>query len=218
MPVPRRPDGGDLPGRLPAPAWAARCRRATTGPNQALYYASAGVHDPCYPATRPMAIALAVDLNGNGKRDYGEPIIVNDHERFQDTGVDGCADPMEDGKGGCVTDASQSPYDAATNPDPNGDDYDFRANALGTENDWQYEKGEPFDDNGLDGVPDTHDFGEGNGTYDVEPAYQNLYRGGPPHQHPEPLADAREPGVPLRSSTASTTSSMAACATSSTSA
>jgi hypothetical protein len=145
------------------------------GPNQALYYASAGVHDPCYPATRPMAIALAVDLNGNGKRDYGEPIIVNNHERFQDTGVDGCADPMEDGKGGCVTDASQSPYDATSNPDPNGDDYDFRTNALGTENDWQYEKGEPFEDNGLDGVPNTHDFGEGNGSYDVEPAYQNLY-------------------------------------------
>ena len=96
------------------------------GPNQAFYYANAGVHDPCYPYTRPMGIVLAVDINGNGVRDYGEPIVANAHERFQDTGVDGCSDPMEDGKGGCVTDPSKSPYDANTNPDPNGDDYDFR--------------------------------------------------------------------------------------------
>ncbi len=145
------------------------------GPNKAFYYANAGVHNPCYPYTRPMGIVLAIDLNGNGVRDYGEPIVTNAHERYQDTGVDGCFDPMEDGKGGCVTDASQSPYDATTNPDPNGDDYDFRSNPLGTENDWQYEKGEPFEDNGLDGVPNTHDYGEGNGVYDMEPAYQNLY-------------------------------------------
>jgi hypothetical protein len=145
------------------------------GPNQAFYYANAGTHNPCYPSTRPMGIVLAIDLNGNGKRDYGEPIVVNSHERFQDTGLDGCFDPMEDGKGGCVTDASQSPYNATTNPDPNGDDYDFRSNPLGTENDWRYEKGEAFEDNGLDGVPNTHDYGEGNGVYDMAPSYQNLY-------------------------------------------
>ncbi|MHB1843319.1 MAG: alpha/beta hydrolase [Deltaproteobacteria bacterium] len=145
------------------------------GPDAALFFAEQGTHDPCYPSTRPMAVSLAIDLNGNGKRDYGEPVIVNSHERFQDVGVDGCPDALEDGKGGCVTDPTKSPF-AQGVLDPNGDDYDFEKNPLGTENDWRREEGEPFADDGLDGVPGTGDFGEGNGTFDVEPAYQAYFR------------------------------------------
>ena len=52
---------------------------------------------------------LAVDLNRNGKREYGEPIIANHKERFTDFGVDGLADADEPG------------YNAQTNPDPSGD-------------------------------------------------------------------------------------------------
>jgi hypothetical protein len=149
--------------------------QASTSTNEPLYLQEVGTVNPCWPATRPMYVALAVDLNGNGKRDYGEPLVINAHERFQDVGVDGCADPMEDGKGGCVSDPSQSPYDAVKNPDPNGDDYDFRQNALGTENDWRWEKGEPFQDDGLDGVPNTGDYGEGNGQFDQAPAMANYF-------------------------------------------
>ncbi len=140
-----------------------------------LYLSEMGTHDPCYPSTRPMAVALAIDLNGNGVRDYGEPLVDNAHERFQDVGTDGCPDPLEDGKGGCVADPSQSPYDPVKDPDPNGDDYDFVKNPLGTEKDWRYELGEPFQDDGLDGVPNTHDFGEGNGVFDVSPSYANYF-------------------------------------------
>ena len=52
---------------------------------------------------------LAVDLNRNGKREYGEPIIANHKERFTDFGADGLADADEPG------------YNAQTNPDPSGD-------------------------------------------------------------------------------------------------
>ena len=145
-----------------------------SGPNEPLFIAGQGTHDPCYPSTRPMAVALAIDLNGNGKRDYGEPVVVNAHERFQDVGTDGCPDDLEDGKGGCVSDPSKSPYAQGT-ADPNGDDYDFQQNPFGTENDWRWEQGEPFEDNGLDGVPGTGDYGEGNGTFDVQPAYQQYF-------------------------------------------
>ena len=144
------------------------------GPNQALDAQLAGSHSPCFNSTRPMAVALAIDLNGNGQRDLGEPIVINSHERFQDEGTDGCPDPLEDGHGGCVSDPATSPY-AHGVADPNGDDYDFAANPLGTENDWRWERGEHFDDFGLDGVAGTHDFGEGNGIFDVEPAYQHYF-------------------------------------------
>src|SRR6185295_14991749 len=58
--------------------------------------------DPCRQATRPFTLALAYDINGNGRRDYGEPIVKNSHERYDDVGTDGCADAKEDGKGGCT--------------------------------------------------------------------------------------------------------------------
>ncbi len=143
--------------------------------NEPLFLQWVGSHDPCYPSTRPVSIALAIDLNGNGVRDYGEPLVINANERWQDVGTDGCPDPLEDGKGGCVSDPSLSPYDPAKDPDPNGDDYDPLKNPLGTENDWRYEPGEPFEDNGLDGVPNTHDYGEGNGVFDVNPDWQNMF-------------------------------------------
>lgn len=116
--------------------------------------------DPCRLATRPFVLALALDLNKNGRRDYGEPVIGNGLERFQDVGQDGCADALEDGQGGCLG------APGALGGDPNGDNYHVELNALGTESDWRWEDGEPYDDFGLDGVAGTGDFGEGNGQFD----------------------------------------------------
>jgi hypothetical protein len=117
--------------------------------------------DACRLATRPITVALALDLNRNGRRDFGEPVINNGFERFDDWGSDGCPDPYEDGEGGC----RDTPDFLAQ--DPNGDNYDAANNPLGTEGNWQWDEGEPFRDDGLDGVPGTGDFGEGNGVYDV---------------------------------------------------
>ena len=63
------------------------------------------------------------------------------YEPFDDVGSDGLADKDEPG------------YDPVTNPDPNGDDYHYLRNPTGTENNWRYDDGEPFEDVGLDGVP-----------------------------------------------------------------
>lgn len=117
-----------------------------------------------------LPVGLAYDYNGNGRRDYGEPIVNNPWERFDDTGIDGCADAKEDGKGGCTATAN---LDAA---DPNHDNYDVDANALGTENDWLWQPGEPYRDDGVDGVPGTGDLGEGNGKYDVISGRATLLR------------------------------------------
>ena len=51
-----------------------------------------GKFDPTVPATNPAQILLAVDVNGNGKRDSGEPVIVQGNEPFDDVGTDGLAD------------------------------------------------------------------------------------------------------------------------------
>lgn len=109
----------------------------------------------------PIEFALAVDYNRNGRRDYGEPLIDNSAERFHDVGPDGCASVDEDDTGGCGGDS----YDPIANPDPGGDDYDYLHNPLGTENNFLYDAGEPYDDHGLDGVPATGDFGEGDGLF-----------------------------------------------------
>jgi hypothetical protein len=138
------------------------------------YDALAGALQPCYHYTRFNPLALAIDVNGNGKRDWGEPIAINGRERFQDVGKDGCPSKREDGKGGCL--AAGAP-DASG--DPNHDDYDAETNATGTENDWMWEAGEPFEDNGLDGVPGTGDYGEGNGKYDISPNRQLWYQRDP---------------------------------------
>lgn len=121
----------------------------------------AGAVDPCRQAVGPMRVGLAYDYNANGRRDYGEPTVNNPWERFDDVGTDGCADPLEDGKGGCLTTAAFGALD------PNHDNYDVDTNAVGTEKDWIWEKGEPYRDDGLDGVPGTGDLGEGNGLWDM---------------------------------------------------
>jgi S-formylglutathione hydrolase FrmB len=134
-----------------------------------------GVFDPSLPQTNPAEIFLAVDVNQNGVRDAGEPVITNPFEPFQDVGPDGLASVDEPG------------YDAVTNPDPNGDDYHYLRNPLGTEGNWDRDEGEPYDDVGLDGVASTcqhgdtpvapvtncFDIGEGDGEWTVSP---NLLR------------------------------------------
>ena len=112
-------------------------------------------------ANFPFEVALAVDYNDNGRRDYGEPVIASPFEPFDDFGPDGLPSHEEPG------------YDPATNPDPAGDDYHWLTNPRGTEGNRRHDPGERFHDFGLDGVADTGDFGEGNGVHDVSP---NLLR------------------------------------------
>lgn len=118
---------------------------------------------------RPLEMALAVDLNKNGKRDEGEPVIVQPHEPFSDFGKDGKASKDEAG------------YDPVANPDPAGDDYDPQYNPLGAEGNKIWDEGEPFEDLGLDGVkcPTAgackYDFGEGNGKFDVSTGLANFF-------------------------------------------
>ena len=135
------------------------------------------VFDPTQPQTDPNEIELAVDLNGNGVRDSGEPVISNGFEPFSDVGTDGLADKDEPG------------YDPVTNPDPNHDDYHYLRNPLGTEGNGTYDQGEPFEDVGIDGVAGTcqagstppsgvsacYDFGEGNGKWDMNPGVKLWY-------------------------------------------
>jgi hypothetical protein len=125
----------------------------------------------------PLEVGLAVDYNGNGVRDELEPIIRAGHERWYDDGDDATASANEPG------------YMAGVNDDPNGDDYDAQYNPSGTENDHRYEKGEKFDDNGLDGVPftkqqpadgykqpgDGYDVGEGDGQFTVTKGLQRFW-------------------------------------------
>ncbi len=126
-----------------------------------------GSWDPTGTQYIPMEVALAVDINGNHVRDAGEPVIRNGHEPFTDTGCDGTLSSAETG------------YDALTNPDPAGDDYDFQYNPTGTEGNWERDDcggghAEHYDDIGLDGVAGTpqvgaggFDHGEGNGHFDM---------------------------------------------------
>jgi hypothetical protein len=105
----------------------------------------------------PLEVGLAVDYNGNGKRDANEPILRQGHEPFQDVGTDGLASKDEPG------------YQPGVNEDPAGDDYNAQYNPTGTEGNGRHEDGEPFSDFGLDGVPNTasspYDIGEGDGKY-----------------------------------------------------
>ncbi|MDX2088315.1 MAG: hypothetical protein SFX73_10720 [Kofleriaceae bacterium] len=135
------------------------------------------VFDPNGANNDPAEVLLAVDLNGNGKRDAGEPVVTNAYEPFSDVGVDGKASKDEPG------------YDAVTNPDPAKDDYHYLRNPLGTEGNGEHETQEPFEDIGLDGVPATcqqgetpadgvggcYDFGQGNGTWDLSPNVARWY-------------------------------------------
>ena len=125
--------------------------------------------DPCVQH-RPIEMTLAVDLNGNSMRDVGEPVIRNSWEPYEDVGADGISSEDEDG------------YDALTNPDPAGDDYDYIDNPFGTEGNWLWDEGEPYDDFGIDGVHGTPqwddsgwDIGEGNGVFDYNPNLARVF-------------------------------------------
>ena len=128
-----------------------------------------GNWDPDGTQTIPIEVALAVDLDEDGVRDAGEPVIRNGRENWDDVGCDGTASALEAG------------YDPLTNPDPEGDDYDFQYNPAGTEGNYLWDPcreggtAERFDDFGLDGVegtcqlgegPTCYDSGEGNGRFD----------------------------------------------------
>ena len=119
------------------------------------------VFDPGKTPTYPVEIVLAVDLNDNGQRDSGEPVLFRLSERYDDFGEDGVPSAQEPG------------YDPASNPDPAGDDYHRLDNARGTEDNHSYDEGEPYLDYGLDGVEGTadspYDWGEGNGHFDYNP-------------------------------------------------
>lgn len=114
----------------------------------------------------PMEVALAVDYNGNRRRDYGEPVIAQPNEYFEDVGTDGVASADEPGFG-------------PSNPDPNGDDYHWRDNPAGTERNIRFDAGEPYDDFGLDGVDGTGDYGEGNGAFDQSPNVEYAFSRSP---------------------------------------
>lgn len=129
-----------------------------------------GDYDPANAEShaRRVDIAVAIDYNGNGIRDFGEPLIRQFSEPYEDCGTDGLCDKDEPG------------YNATTNPDPNHDDYNPYTNPSGTENNGQYDVGEKYQDLGLDGVkcPEgktcEFDYGEGNGKFDYNPNVLNF--------------------------------------------
>ena len=136
-----------------------------------------GVFDAAQPQTNPAEVLLAVDVNRNGKRDAGEPLVTTPYEPFDDVGTDGQADAREPG------------YDPVTNPDPAGDDYHALRNPRGTERDLDHQEGEPYRDVGLDGVAGTcqhgaappmgvtacWDTGEADGHWNRSPSLQRWY-------------------------------------------
>lgn len=138
-----------------------------------------GQWDPSGSQNMAIEVVVAVDINGNGVRDPGEPVIRNGREPFEDVGLDGVRNEDEVSLDGAV-------YDPILNPDPAGDDFDFQYNPTGTENNWQRDVidedqcraaeagvAEAFSDVGIDGVAGTaqladggFDAGEGNGCFD----------------------------------------------------
>ena len=144
----------------------------STDPHEVdVYWTRHGRVAGCWAGTTKVPFALAIDLNGNGRRDLNEPLLSQATEPYDDVGTDGCPDPLEDGKGGCTT-AELSPYKGGVK-DPNGDDYDAKTNPGGTEGDYTWEPGEPFQDVGLDGVAGTGDTGEGDGKFTTTDGYAN---------------------------------------------
>ena len=135
-----------------------------------------GRWDPDGANDFPIDIALAVDVDGDTVRDPGEPILRDEHEPYDDIGVDAQANADEDPS-----------YDPIANPDPHGEDFDYQFNPEGTEGNWRWDgpagadPGEPWMDAGLDGVPGTrqqgdggYDWGEGNGEFDDAPNVENF--------------------------------------------
>ena len=143
------------------------------GSKHPRYRELVGRYDPTQNYDFPVFTFLAVDYNGNGKRDYGEPVVFNVSERWDDVGVDGCSNEFEDGNGGCLEESNGHPE-----IDANGDDFDLEKNPRGTEGNGEYDEGEPFEDFGIDGVPQeisgVKDYGEGNGVFDYNPRYEAL--------------------------------------------
>ena len=122
---------------------------------------------------QPVNLGFAVDINKNGVRDQGEPVIREGHEPYEDCGLDQLCDANEPG------------YDPEINADPNQDDYDYQLNPTGTEFNHQYDLGEKFSDFGLDGVPNTAtrhvagDVGEGDGKFTSSIGLTNFYANDP---------------------------------------
>lgn len=131
-----------------------------------------GAYEPDKPHDVPVRFMFAVDYNGNGLRDYGEPVIHKGAERYEDTGTDGCGDDLEDGSGGC-TGAGDGNV-----ADPNHDNFDLVANPGGTELNFNYDEGEPFEDLGLDGLAEQNtgykDYGEDNQKFDRNPRIDTM--------------------------------------------
>lgn len=140
-----------------------------------------GIWDPNGANTYPIEVVLAIDVDGDMKRDPGEPVVRAGHEPYDDCGIDRLCNADEPG------------FDARTNPDPNGDDYDFQYNPNGTEANRLREgdpcdaaSGEAFLDSGLDGVLGTaqldaggFDRGEGNGCWDVSSGMRRMLERNP---------------------------------------
>lgn len=145
---------------------------------------SSGDFTPAGGTGNPLVMGLAVDYNGNGVRDYAEPLMRQSWEPFEDCGLDGLCNKDEPGW-------------SAANPDPAGDDYNWLTNQAGTEANFRWDcrdaadpddptrnggaqrACERYEDLGLDGVrcPQAgacpHDFGEANAKFDYSP---NLLR------------------------------------------
>ncbi len=135
----------------------------------------------------PMEVGLAVDVNNDMVRQFGEPVIRQSSEPYEDCGLDRLCDKDEPG------------YNASSNPDPNKDNYDPITNPDGKERNHLCdgcEKNEckagaqaglagvceKWEDFGLDGVQGTkqyadggYDYGEGNEKFDYNPNLKNFY-------------------------------------------
>ena len=89
-----------------------------------------------------------IDENKNKKWDKAEKFtdalngVYDLGEDFEDFGLDGCPDLLEDGMGGCLDEASKN---KKNNIDPNNDNYSVE-NILGLENNGKYDYGEIFID------------------------------------------------------------------------
>lgn len=160
----------DTDGALPGPLSKFYDRRYNPdGEFPVIYYCDGAPNGTCdwvpdWEGARKnrFDLAMAVDFNRNGIRDFGEPVIGQMWEPYEDCGVDGLCDEDE------------TDYNADSNPDPAGDNYSPYDNPTGTEGNGVWEEGEDYQDLGTDGVacPDLecpYDFGEGNGKFDYNP-------------------------------------------------
>ncbi len=138
-----------------------------------------GVWDPAGSHTAPVHVAWAVDINDNGVRDLGEPVVRAVREPYEDCGLDQLCNADEPG------------FDADTNPDPAGDDYDYQYNPSGTEGNTLRDgepcgAGETYEDAGLDGVMGTaqlsdggYDFGEADGCHTRSRGFTQMLENNP---------------------------------------